>query len=75
MSGADIISIAITLSAIAAASWFTNVRISNLATVTNKGFDDMRDLMRSETAHTQDKLDTIIRILGGLNARLRRLED
>lgn len=82
MSDANIISIAITLFAIAAGSLFNNVRISDLAAATNKRFDDMRDLMqaenaviRSENARTQDKLDSILKLLGELDTRVTHLEE
>ena len=82
MSDANIISIAITLFAIAAGSLFNNVRISDLAAATNKRFDDMRDLMRaenavirSEYARTQDKLDSILKLLGELDTRVTHLEE
>lgn len=81
MTEANIISIAITLFAIAAGSLFNNVRISDLATSTSKRFDDMRDLMRSENevlrsenARTQDKLDAILKMLGDLDTRVTRLK-
>lgn len=86
MSDANIISIAITLFAIAAGSLFNNVRISDLAAATNKRFDDMRDLMRAENARleavmrsesvrTQDKLDSILKFLGELDTRVTHLEE
>jgi hypothetical protein len=50
MTDANVISIAITLFAIAAGSLFNNVRISDTATATNKRIDDMRDFIHSENA-------------------------
>ena len=75
MNDANIISIGITLFAIAAGSLFNNVRISDLATATHARFDDMRDLVRAENVRTQDKLDTVLKMLGGLNTRVTRLEE
>lgn len=75
MTDANIISIAITLFAIAAGSLFNNVRISDLAAATNKRFDDMRDLMRAENARTQDKLDTLLKLVGELDTRVTHLEE
>ncbi len=75
MNDANIISIAITLCAIAAGSLFNNVRISDLATATHARFDDMRDPIRVENARTQDKLDTVFKMLGDLDTRVTRLEE
>jgi hypothetical protein len=66
MTDANIISLAITLFAIAAGSLFNNVRISDLATARNKRFDDMRDLIRSEIARVDQKLDGITDTLGAM---------
>jgi hypothetical protein len=78
MTDANIISIAITLFAIAAGSVFNNVRISDLATATNKRFDDMRDLIRSENARLEQKLDRIAETLSAMlqdrEQRIRALE-
>ncbi len=75
MNDANIISIAITLFAIAGGSLFNNVRISDLATATQASFDDMRDLVRAENARTQDKLDIVLRVLADLDTRVTRLEE
>lgn len=78
MTEANIISLAITLFAIAAGSLFNNVRISDLATATNKRFDDMRDLIRSEIARVDQKLDRITDTLGAMlsdhEQRIRAIE-
>jgi hypothetical protein len=78
MTDANIISLAITLFAIAAGSLFNNVRISDLATATNKRFDDMRDLIRSEIARVDQKLDRITDTLSAMlqdhEQRIRSLE-
>jgi hypothetical protein len=78
MTDANIISLAITLFAIAAGSLFNNVRISDLATAANKRFDDMRDLIRSEIARVDQKLDRITDTLGAMlsdhEQRIRALE-
>lgn len=78
MTDANIISLAITLLAIAAGSLFNNVRISDLATATNKRFDDMRDLIRSEIARVDQKLDRITDTLSAMlqdhEQRIRSLE-
>lgn len=78
MTDANIISIAITLFAIAAGSLFNNVRISDLATATNKRFDDMRDLIRSENARLDQKLDriseTLTAVAGDHEQRIRAIE-
>jgi hypothetical protein len=78
MTDANIISLAITLFAIAAGSLFNNVRISDLATATNKRFDDMRDLIRSEIARVDQKLDRITDTLGAMlsehEQRIRTIE-
>ena len=78
MTDSNIISIAITLFAIAAGSLFNNVRISDLATATNKRFDDMRDLIRSENARIDQKLDRITDTLGAVlsdhEQRIRAIE-
>jgi hypothetical protein len=78
MTDANIISLAITLFAIAAGSLFNNVRISDLATATNKRFDDMRDLIRSEIARVDQKLDRITDTLSAMlqdhAQRIRSLE-
>jgi hypothetical protein len=78
MTDANIISLAITIFAIAAGSLFNNVRISDLATATNKRFDDMRDLIRSEIARVDQKLDRITDTLGAMlsdhEQRIRAIE-
>ena len=78
MTDANILSLAITLFAIAAGSLFNNVRISDLATSTNKRFDDMRDLIRSEIARVDQKLDRITDTLGAMlsdhEQRIRSIE-
>jgi hypothetical protein len=71
MTDANIISLAITLFAIAAGSLFNNVRISDLAAATNKRFDDMRDLIRSEIARVDQKLDRIADTLGAISEGAR----
>jgi hypothetical protein len=67
----NIISLAITLFAIAAGSLFNSVRISDLATATNKRFDDLRDLIRSEVARVDQKLDRITDTLSAISERAR----
>lgn len=78
MTDANVISIAITLFAIAAGSLFNNVRISDLATATNERFDDMRDLIRSESARLEQKLDrisdTLSAIISDHEQRIRSIE-
>jgi hypothetical protein len=92
MTDANIISIAITLFAIAAGSLFNNVRISDSATATNKRFDDfqrrfddfqrrfddMRDLIRSENARLDQKLDriagTLTAVINDHEQRIRMIE-
>lgn len=74
MTDAQIVSIAITVFAIAAGSIFNNLRISDLSSPTGNRFNDMRDLFRAENARTQDKLDAIIRLLGELDTRVTHLE-
>jgi hypothetical protein len=78
MTDANIISLAITLFAIAAGSLFNNVRISDSTTATNKRFDDMRDLIRSEIARLDQKLDRITDTLGAMlsdhEQRIRAIE-
>jgi len=78
MADANIISLAITLFAIAAGSLFNNVRIPDLATSANKRFDDQRDLIRSEVARLDQKLDRVAETLGTVindhEQRIRGLE-
>jgi hypothetical protein len=78
MADSNIISLAITLFAIAAGSLFNNARISDLATSTNKRFDDMRDLIRSEIARVDQKLDRITDTLSAMlndhEQRIRSIE-
>jgi len=78
MTGANIISMAITLFAIAAGSLFNNVRISYSATATNKRLDDMRDFIRSEIARVDQKLDRITDTLSAMlndhEQRIRSIE-
>jgi len=74
MTDSNIISLAITLFAIAAGSLFNNARISDLATATNKRFDDMRDLIRSEIARVDQKLDRITDMLNDHEQRIRSIE-
>jgi hypothetical protein len=54
------------------------VRISDLATATNKRFDDMRDLIRSEIARVDQKLDRITDTLSAMlndhEQRIRAIE-
>jgi hypothetical protein len=57
-----------------AGSLFNNVRIFDSATATNKRFDDMRDLIRSEIARVDQKLDRITDTLGDHEQRIRALE-
>ena len=85
MTDANVISIAITLFAIAAGSLFNNVRISDLATSTNKRFDDLnkrlddqRDFIHSEIARVDQKLDRVPEALSAVindhETRIRALE-
>lgn len=78
MTDANIISIAITLFAIAAGSLFNNVRISDLATSSNKRFDDMRDFIHSENARLDQKLDriteTLTAVVSDHEQRIRAIE-
>jgi len=78
MTDANIISLAITLFAIAAGSLFNNVRITDSATATNKRFDDQRDFIRSEVARLDQKLDriaeTLNAMIGDHEQRIRTLE-
>ena len=85
MNDANIISLSITLFAIAAGSLFNNVRITDSNTDTNKRFDDvgkrfddMRDLIRSENARIDQKLDriseTLTAIIGDHEQRIRAIE-
>jgi septal ring factor EnvC (AmiA/AmiB activator) len=73
MTDANVISIAITLFAIAAGSLFNNVRISDTATATNKRIDDMRDFIHSENARLDQKLDRIAETLSMLNDHEQRI--
>ncbi len=85
MSDANIVSIAITLFAIAAGAIFNNVRISETTTALNrriddfnKRFDDLRDLIRSENSRMEQKLDriadTLRTVIDDHEHRLRALE-
>jgi len=78
MTGANIISMAITPFAIAAGSLFNNARISDSATAPNKRVDDMRDFIRSEIARVDQKLDRITDTLGAMlndhEQRIRSIE-
>jgi hypothetical protein len=89
MTDANMISLAITLFAIAAGSLFNNVRISDSTTATNKRIDDLRDLVKSgnaelrdlfktENAHLDQKLDrisgTLNTVLADHETRLRAIE-
>jgi hypothetical protein len=66
MTDFNIISLAITVFAIAAGSLLNNVRISDLANATNKRFDDMRDFIRFEIARVDQKLDRITDTLSAI---------
>jgi hypothetical protein len=68
------ISLAITLFAIAAGSLFNNVRISDSATATNKRFDDMRDLIRSVDRKLDRITDTLGAMLKDHEQRIRSIE-
>jgi hypothetical protein len=78
MSDANIVSIAITLFAIAAGATFNNVRISETGTALNRRIDDMRDLIRSENSRIDQKLDriadTLRTVVDDHEQRLRSLE-
>jgi hypothetical protein len=85
MTDANIISLAITLFAIAAGSLFNNVRIGDSATATNRRFDDMnrrfddfRDFVRSENGRLDQKLDriadTITAVITDHEQRIRAIE-
>ncbi len=78
MTDANVISIAITLFAIAAGSLFNNVRISYSVTATNKRFDDQRDFIHSEISRLDQKLDRIADTLTAMikdhEQRIRTLE-
>jgi hypothetical protein len=78
MTDANVISIAITLFAIAAGSLFNNVRISDSSTATNKRFDDQRDFIHSEISRLDQKLDRIADTLTAMikdhEQRIRTLE-
>ena len=85
MTDQQIISIAITLFAIAAGSLFNNVRISDSNNSTarsldqvNKRIDDLRDFIKAETSHIDQKLDriseTLATVVADHEARLRELE-
>ncbi len=75
MTDANVISIAITLFAIAAGSLFNNVRIADSTTATNKRFDDMRELFKSENARIARQIENtdakIGRIAETLNTILK----
>jgi uncharacterized protein YeeX (DUF496 family) len=86
MTDAQIVSLAITLFAIAAGSMFNNVRISDSTNATNKRFDDfgkriddLRDLMKSEHSKLDMKLDrieqTLSAMVGDHERRIRALEE
>jgi hypothetical protein len=78
MTDAQIVSLAITLFAIAAGSIFNNVRISDSTNATNKRFDDMRELIRAELKTVDMKLDRIDQTLSAMvsdhDRRIRALE-
>lgn len=78
MTDANMISLAITLFAVAVGSLFNNVRISDLATATNKRFDDLRDFIHSENSRLDQKFDRIAETLGTViqdhEQRIRALE-
>ena len=89
MTESNIISISITLFAIAAGSLFNNVRISDSNTALNKRIDDLRDFIRSENGRVVDfihaensridqKLDriseTLAAVIGDHEQRIRTLE-
>ena len=78
MTDANIISIAITLFAIATGSLFNNVRISDLATSSTKRFDDMRDFIHLENARLDQKLDriteTLTAVISDHEQRIRAVE-
>jgi hypothetical protein len=89
MTEANVLSIAITLFAIAAGSLFNNVRISDSSNALNKRiddsnnsiakrFDDLRDFIRSGNLRTEQKIDRIADTLTAMMAdheqRIRTIE-
>lgn len=89
MNDANIISISVTLFAIAAGSLFNNVRITDSSTALNKRIDDsntstakrlddLRDFIQSENSRIEQKLDriaeTLTAIIGDHEQRIRAIE-
>ena len=78
MTDQQIVSIAITLFAIATGSIFNNVRISDSNNRFDKRFDDLRDLINSHHAAMSEKVDrieqTLSAVIGDHEKRLRDLE-
>jgi hypothetical protein len=79
MTDAQIIAIAITVLAVLAGSVFNNVRIGDVNVGLNRRIDDMRDVLRAEMdlrfERLDSKLDTIIGMIGQLDARVTHLEE
>lgn len=89
MTETQIVSLAITIFAIAAGSLFNNVRISDSATGLNKRIDDTKEVLRAESraefgslraemnmrfTAIDRKLDEILRIVGDHETRIGSLE-
>ena len=78
MTDANVISIAITIFAVAAGSLFNNARISDSIAFMNKRFDDQRDIIHSEISRLDQKLDRIADTLTAMikdhEQRIRTLE-
>ena len=78
MTDARIVSIAITLFAIAAGSIFNKIRISDSAAMLNKRIDDTKEVLRAEMkrgfAQIDAKLDTLLRMMGEHETRITKLE-
>lgn len=74
MTDANIISLAITLFAVAAGSLFNNVRITDSATATNRRLDDVRDLVRSVDLKLDRVTDTVTAMLNDHEQRIRSIE-
>jgi outer membrane murein-binding lipoprotein Lpp len=92
MTDVQILTLALTLLGIFAASWFNNSRIGDLSTrindVSNKvdyRFNDLSSILRAEMKAMQaetnlqfdrmnNKIDTILKLLGDIDTRVTALE-
>ena len=79
MSDGQILTIALTMLAIFAGSWFNNSRISDLSNKLDIRITDLRDVLRAEMRLESErmiqKIDAVLQQLGSHETRITHLEE